>query len=172
MIGIYLDISLKFQPKIFWIIVGEVFVTSAVLLSIHLYFCTEADVCEKSLCGTRWIQNVGAVILSGYIITQIIVICHQHEILKKIKHFILQACEACARAFGNHQTTEVLPMNEPQLQINNMVFILLSENSFNKIGLSSRSSSIPKSKKIVYHWTSCQCGWGGGFSKNLVKPWA
>ena len=116
---------MKFQPIIFWIIIGEVLFTSVVLSSIQLYFCTEADVCEKSLCGTRWIQNVGAVILSGYMITQIIVICHQHEILKKIKNFILQACQACAETFGMNQTTEVYPINGPQLQINNMVFILL-----------------------------------------------
>ena len=124
MIGIYLDISLKFQPKIFWIIIGDVLFTSAVLSFIHHFFCTEANVCEKSLCGTRWIQNVGAVILSGYMITQIIVICHQHEILKKIKNFILQTCEACARAFRIHQTTEVLPMNGPQPLIDNMVYII------------------------------------------------
>ena len=124
MIGIYLDISLKFQPKIFWIIIGDVLFTSAVLSSIHLYFCTEADVCEKSLCVTRWIQNVAAVILSGYMITQIIVICHQHEFLKKIKNFILQTCEACAGALGIHQTTEVLPMNGPQPLTDNMVYII------------------------------------------------
>ena len=122
LLGIYLDVSLKFQPIIIWIIIGEVLFTSVVLSSIQLYFCTEADVCEKSLCGTRWIQNVGADILSGYMITQIIVICHQHEILKKIKNFILQTCEACAGALGIHQTTEVLPMNGPQPLIDNMVY--------------------------------------------------
>ena len=90
------------------------------------------------------------------LITQIIVICHQHEILQKIKNLILHTCGACAETFGMNQTTEVLPMNGPQLQINNMVFILLFENSFNKIGLSLRSSYIPKGEKIVDHLTSCQ----------------
>ena len=119
LLGIYLEFSLKYQPQAFLISIGEVgfaFYQYVVFSSIQLNYCT--------LCGTRWFQNGGAVILSGYIIiTQIIVICHQHEILQKIKNLILHTCGACAETFGMNQTTEVLPMNGPQLQINNLVSI-------------------------------------------------
>ena len=69
------------QPKIHLIMIFDLLITSGLFL-VQSFFCNQSELCERSLCGARWIDIFATPFLYGYLISQFVIISHQNRTLR------------------------------------------------------------------------------------------